>query len=487
MKVAAVAAGVWLALALAGCESGTTVPPEPTTSTSVTPTESVTPTPTATPTPTRANRAWQLPLGTPLTQPVFVDGVALVFTAVDTPCPQCSGVGSFPQLTLVAIAPATGNELWRRAATTSGVSAEEPLAVTPVGTRVAYFRPAGQTLGSARLVVADVHTGKDVATSPAQIFSTPIEACDALATRLCGTARSSVTVAAERYSFVVSTGRFGPAPDGQPPVGSRPVGPGGLIDLGERTPERVGVFLGDKLLWSMPVVAYFPEGTTTDAGWSFMLQDDHYIGTLHQTYPVDGEVDMGNVGTASFEAESGKIAWSAGGTSLNCLGQVVLPQGVPVRCHYKGDAVFTDGVGDFSQVVVTLEGFVPSSGKRTWEFELAPGAAFLRGIRIPAISGAASLLLRKGSEQLVLDLSTGEVSVPVDPAVYLCPSLTRFVTGRGTVAGDPTLQPCTSFRSRTLGVPEVATLTALDQAVETARGTIVVLSGPDGLTGYRLR
>jgi len=469
VRVTAAAAGVCAALALSACQGEDPGPAGPTTSQSTT--TSATPAPT--PIPTTLTRAWQLPL-TPLTQPVYVDGVALVLAA------------DGPELTLVAVDPADGTKLWSRPTTTSAVSAEEPLAVTPVGDDVAYYRPTAEGGASARLVIADVHTGEDLASSPVQFFSTPIEPCDAPATRLCGTSRPGLDAAAERFSFVISTGRFGPAPEGQPLVGSRPVGPAGLIDLGTRTPERVGVFRDDTLLWSMPVVAYFPEGTTTDAGWTFRLEDDHYLGSLRRTYPLDGVVEMGEVATASFEADTGKIAWSVRGTSLDCAGNVVLPEAVPVRCHYSGDAVFTDGVPDFSDVEVRLEGYVPSSGKRTWEFELGKGVAFLRGVRVPPLVGQASLLLGRGADQRVVDLTDGEEALPVLGATYLCPALTRFDTGRGIVAGDPTLQACTAYRSRTTGEPSVATLLSLDQAVDTPDGSMVVVAGPDGLTGYVL-
>ena len=469
MRVAAAAAGVCAALALSACQGEDPGSASPTTSQATT----TSATPTATPTPTAVTHAWQLPL-TPLTQPAFVDGVALVLAADGA------------DLTLVAVDPADGTRLWSRPTTTSAVSAEEPLAVTPVGDHVAYYRPTAEGGASARLVIADVHTGQDLASSPVRIFSTPIESCDEPATRLCGTSRPRLDAAAERFSFVISTGRFGPAPDGQPPVGSRPVGPGGLIDLGARTPERVGVFRDGTLLWSMPVVAYFPEGTTTDAGWTFRLEGDHYIGSLHQTHPVDGVVDTGDVATASFEADTGKIAWSVRGTSLDCAGNVVLPKGVPVRCHYSGDAVFTDGVPDFSDVEVRLEGYVPSIGKRTWEFELGKGVAFLRGVRLPPLVGQASLLLGRGADQRVVDLTSGEATSPALGAIYLCPALTRFDTGRGIATGDPTLQACTAYRSRTTGEPSVATLQSLDQAVETPDGSMVVVAGPDRLTGYVL-
>ena len=463
------AAGCASLLLLVGCQDHT--PPNPPTSNS---TASTSPTPTAEPTPSVVQRAWTTPLS-PLTQPVYVDGAAVVLS---------SAAGA---LNIVAIDPVTGRKLWSRPATTSAVSAQEPLSVAVVGVDVAYFRPTKDASGGARLVVADVHTGKDLAVSPVEVFSTPIQPCDQPITRLCGTARPYLDTAALRYSFVVSTGRFGPAPGDQPPVESRPVGPGGLIDLGARTPERVGVFQDGQLLWSMPVVAYFPAGSTTDAGWHFMMYDDRYIGTLDQTFPVNGEVDMADVATASFEQDTGKIAWSVSGTSLDCRGMVVFPAAVPVRCHYGGHAVFTDGVPRYSDVEVKVEGFVPQTGKRTWEFDLGPGEAFLRGVRVPPLFGEASLLLGNGlAEQRIVDLRDGSESLAAPGMVFLCPTLTTYSSPRGDVSGDPLLRPCNSRLAPTGGTPSVATLGSLHQTMPVSGGSMVLVAGPDGLTGYRL-
>ena len=462
-RVAAACAGVLL---VAGCQDQTPPTPPPTPP----PTSaSVSVTPTGAPTPTVVTRSWRLPLA-PLTQPVYVHGVAVVLATIND------------ALAVVAVDPHTGDRLWSRPATTSAVSIEEPLVVAVVGDDVAYYRPASSGGSSARLVIADVHTGQDLVTSPVEVFSTPIEPCDDPVTRLCGTARPYLDTAATRYSFVISTGRFGPAPGDQPPVESRPVGPGGLIDLGNRAPERVGVFKGDRLLWSMPVVAYFPEGTTSDAGWTFTMSGERYIGTLEQPFPSDGEVDMANIATASFEAATGKIAWSVRGTSLDCLGTVVVPSDVSTRCRYSGDAVFTAGEPDFSDVNVTVEGFDPDNGKRTWEFELGKGVGLLRGVRVPALIGESSLLLGRGADQRVVDLRTGDQSLPTEGSTYLCPTLTTFQADRGELTGDPLFSPCTALRSRTTGEPSVATLSALHQTI----GALVVVAGPEGLTGYRL-
>jgi len=467
-----VAAGCASVLLLAGCQDQSPPNPPPSSSsvtTSPTPSE----TRTETPSPTVVQESWRLALK-PLTQPVYVDGVAVLLASVRE------------ALTIVAIDPVTGSKLWSRPATTSGVSAQEPLSVAVVGDDIAYFRPAGG-LTSARLVVADVHTGKDLATSPVEVFSTPIQPCDQPPTRLCGTARPYLDTAAARYSFVISTGRYGLATLDQPPVQSRPVGPGGLIDLGERSPERVGVFQDGRLLWSMPVVAYFPEGSTTDAGWHFMLDDDHYIGTLEQTFPPNGDVDMGDVATASFEQATGKIAWSVRGTSLDCRGTVVLPRDVPVRCHYGGHAVFIDGVSRFSDVDVTLEGFVLDTGKRTWEFDFGLAAPFLRGVQVPPLFGDASLLLGRGPvAQRIVDLRTGAESLPAPGTVFLCPHLTSYSSARGDVSGDPLFTPCNSRLAPVGGTPSVATLVSLHQTLPLARGAMVLVAGPAGVTGYRL-
>jgi len=102
---------------------------------------------------------------------------------------------------------------------------------------------------------------------------------------------------------------------------------------------------------------------------------------------------------------------------------------------------------------------------------------------VPALYGEASLLLGRGADQRVVDLRTGEQQRPPIGAVYLCPPLTQFDSDRGTVTGDPMLATCTALRSRSAGTPSPATLLGLRQNVDEH---LVVVAGPDGLTGYRL-
>jgi len=410
---------------------------------------------------TAVEEAWRLPLR-PLTQPVIADGTALLL-AVDK-----------GELYAVGVDPSTGHERWRDRATTSGVSPLEPLGVLPVSgddrTMVAFFRPTPHAGLSARLVFVDPRTGEDLRSSPIQDFETSPTLCDD-GTALCGNARPRLDSAAHGYRFDLATGVFTLPESSLPPAASRPVGPDGLIDLGARDPERVGVFDDGELLWSMPIVAYFPEPDTTDAGWTFDEYDDLYVGSLGQHVAAADPTDLGAVATTGFAADTGLIKWSVGGTTYACDGQVLVPAGVPFRCRWEGHLLPAAGKAKprYDDLKVTVEGFDPDDGKTTWQVPLGASVAFARGWQIPELVDGTTV--RFPVSKGVVDLETGERRTAA-PAGF-CPQLGRYAA----FTGSALLGRCRG------AMPSVAAVLGLGVPA----GDVRLVAAPDGLVAYRLR
>jgi len=445
------AAGLSLALLtlLSGCRAPAAEP------------ASSTPTASTSPEVRTVEQAWRLPLR-PLTQPVMADGTAVLLAA------------DHGDLYAVGVDPRTGHGRWRDRATTSGVSRLQPLGVLPVigddRTMVAFFRPTPHGGPSARLVLVDAGTGKDLRSTPIQDFESAPTLCDH-DSAVCGNARPRLDSVAHAYRFDLATGAFTMPESSLPPVASRPVGPDGLIDLGARDPERVGVFRDGKLLWSMPIVAYFPETDTTDAGWRFDEYDGLYVGSLGQHVAAGDPTDLGAVATTGFAAETGLIKWSVGGTTYACDGQMLVPVGVPFRCRWEGHLLPATAKlkARYDDLRVTVEGFDPDNGKTTWQLPLGANPAFARGWRIPELVDATRVRfpIAKG----VVDLTTGERRTSA-PAGF-CPELARYAD----FAGDGLLGRCRG------AMPSVSAVTGLGVPA----GDLRLVAAPDGLIAYRLK
>src|SRR5262249_33137063 len=96
---------------------------------------------------------------TPVTQPAAVGNHLLLYVA------------SKGTLRIAALDPRTGKTIWSRAATTSYITNGDLPFLTVIGKRVFYLRAAGSL---ARLVAADVATGRDIwATNPGAFSSWP--------------------------------------------------------------------------------------------------------------------------------------------------------------------------------------------------------------------------------------------------------------------------------------------------------------------------
>jgi outer membrane protein assembly factor BamB len=434
-----------------------------------------TPTSTGTPQVHTVEEAWRLPLR-PLTQPVIADGTAVLLAA------------DHGELYAVGVDPRTGHERWRDRATTSGVSRLQPLGVLAVSgddrTMVAFFRPTPHGGKSARLVLVDPQTGKDLRSTPIQDFESAPTLCagsDGASSdgdhdsALCGNSRPRLDSVAHGYRFDLATGAFTMPESSLPPVASRPVGPHGLIDLGARDPERVGVFRDGKLLFSMPIVAYFPETDTTDAGWRFDEYDDLYVGSLGQRVAAGDSTDLGAVATTGFASETGLIKWSVGGTTYACDGQMLVPAGVPFRCRWEGHLLPATAKfkARYDDLRVTVEGFDPDDGKTTWQVPLGADGPFARGWRIPELVDATTV--RFDVAKGVVDLTTGERRTSA-PAGF-CPQPARYADSTGTFTGDALLGRCRG------AMPSVAAVSGLG----VASGDVRLVAAPDGLVAYRLK
>ncbi|HET9655434.1 MAG TPA: PQQ-binding-like beta-propeller repeat protein [Kineosporiaceae bacterium] len=397
---------------LAGCTSGSAPMPLPTATTAA---------------PGEVPQLWERRDLSPIGQPVSAAGTAVAY------------VESKDHLYVVALDPQTGRSLWQQEISLSaippGVVTEPVLA----GDRVAYLRPAPGGGVLARVVLADVRTGRDVAAGPDGQFSAPPFPCpgstDVCVSYSAGDGRWGL------YRLQAATGRFVAE---LPAAGLvRQVGPEGLVNLsGGRDPETLARVRDGRTVWRLAVADAFGAGFSVEAGWQWtrFAAGRIYVGSAvrppAQT-PAGRATDLATgLATVGIDETTGKVLWREVGTWSTCLtalrwasdpGQAQLP----VRCRYRGTQVarYVPARGrvvtTYQGLDVTVEGFDLATGRTTWSLPVGADHGFLGEGDAPTRVGPTTALVQTSAGPVVLDLARGSRS-PAAPAAYWCPRYRNF-------------------------------------------------------------
>ena len=204
--------------------------------------------------------------------------------------------------------------------------------------------------------------------------------------------------------------------------------------------------------------------------------------------------DIGVLRLVAFDGTDGRVAWSRKGAEHSCLGiDTDMPR---VRCAFKGVVTYS-AAADVTKVrggAATVEGFDPETGKTTWSVSVAANAvADLIGDRDQRVARGATALVETEQGPRVVDLATGETSVPGDDEVFVCASestsfvyaMPYFIDDQPVTQrhGGPLYQPCTAD-----GADAPAyTAAALTDAGEPAAKGRAVLASSEGLLGFKVQ
>jgi hypothetical protein len=423
----------------------------------------------------------------PIDQPKAVGSVAV-------------GAVTGPSRTLfvVGIDPTTGAKLWQQPLTPSRLTPGVQVDITKVGDdKVAYLRPTTE-MHFAELVVADARTGRDLLRSPEGIFTSPAEVCPD-GRDVCTGWAPDPSDSRNQYRLVIATGEFRPEHDGAP-LNARTLHRVGLLDLGDRPGNTLGLMRDGKLLWTTPASAAFPAGFSSDHGWAWHLFADRHVlvGSLYGAPTISGEKvvhDLASIAaTAGLAEATGEVLWRDRGSSFQCPLSRHGNSKYPVRCRFAGIATHqVGGGGSFEGLDVTIEGFDVTTGATTWSVPVGAAEALVGGGTRPAVAGPTHAALQGPAGPIVLDYATGRVTAPAPDATFWCmtqveydfaqPYPSRSGQMRHKRAGGVLATIC-DRRGYTATEPPSVDATA---AIGASIGAHAVVATGDGYVGFQAR
>lgn len=381
-----------------------------------------------------ATASWELKLE-PISQPVILDGVALVYAT--------SSVG----LSAHAISVATGKQLWERlihpGIAATGVELTPALSKSPAGKNVAVFlQPApipAPSLGYiwwTAPVAVDLQTGKDVYQGPPALISSRPAACDN-SEDMCFTTYDPVSKKSALQHVNLTDGTVTSGADDAPLTGVFRLVGEDLYAQYNGDSETLARVAGGKVLWSAEVSSMFGPDATTQEGWTFNYSDDLdlYIGSVGYNCDQNNDpskpatdsytVDLTQSKTVGFSASSGKVLWSADGSETFCasgLGNSATKlaggNGLPVRCEFSRGAVQLPD-RKFIDVHASVVGFDPLTGKAKWaskSIELTGRNSLL----VPIYSRGDLALVGTARGIRLISTSDGSSRATSEGEVFLC-------------------------------------------------------------------
>jgi hypothetical protein len=420
----------------------------------------------------QAPAGWQRTDLRPVTQPALAGGLFVLYA---------SAPGG---LELIAVDPATGRTVWSHPASPAGTTQGVAPVVALTGPGIVFLAPATGTLG--RLTDVDVRTGAVVWQSEPRPFTTWPGACPDDPSAVCLSYQSNVVDSGAELRFDAATGRPLPftriAGDGVRELGT------GLLDPGDRFPDRLAAIRGGSIAWNRPADRIFGHSVSSDNGWNFDRYADIglYVGWLGpDPDAVSGQklvTHLANNETVGFRIADGSVVWRARGAyacfTLPCPGVPEAggfagpdPNGsgasIGVRLVQRGttrEGIFDESFAFSRDAGVTIQGFVPATGRALWGFDAGRDIDLL-DFTAPPRTGLSTIVVPNPRGRLrELDVATG-ARRPIDATTPAwCRRFTTFRApaddGFGDIAtddfaGQEGLVPCRAGDARRLPTPAV--------------------------------
>jgi hypothetical protein len=347
----------------------------------------------------------------PVGQPIAIGDVVVGIVAEDL------------KAFVVGIDPVSGKTLWRDAMTHSAIARGEPISILKVGDdKVAYLRLTHKDSNLGNLVVVEARSGKELASAPTGRFPSPPIVCAngkdvcAISTLFYGSK--------QQYRLDLSSGQY-IAENKLLPPGARFLSATGLVDLGDRPGNTLGLLRNGAVHWLTRVSAAFPSGYSSDYGWHWTEYPNLHVlvGTVGRNNPTaNGKYtvyDLGEVAMAGLSERTGEVLWRDTGSQLDCH---LSTHDYPVRCRTRGKSWFhTDRwTVHLADLDVTVEGFDPETGKAMWALPMGATEELEDLMRHPAIAGPGQVVVHGRNGPVVLDYAAGTLRVPERGTTYWC-------------------------------------------------------------------
>ncbi|MFI1990550.1 hypothetical protein [Actinoplanes sp. NPDC020271] len=402
----------------------------------------------------------------------------------------------------VGIDPVTGREIWRQEASPSQVTPGVEVAPVAIGDKVAYFRPNSEHGQLARLVIADPRTGNDLQVSGPQLFLSSPEPCSGNVD-VCVLSHEKTDDEVKPHKFSPATGKY-VAVTSKMPQDARTIGTAGLLGFDGRNPEEIGLLRDGRIRWTTKLGDAFPEGFSTDWGWSWLLygKEKVYAGSVYgkpaEPYDQRRTEDLStNRAMAAVSEDDGSVLWRDTGSVIGCNGIYGTDEDktyFPVRCRYRGSetidpdqkATFT-----FAGLEVTMEGFEVQTGRTTWSVPLGAAENLETFAKPFPVTGTNEIVVTPGNDiPLVIDADSGKSRTAAADATFWCLSsykydyIEPFTNRLGDTIhlriGGNQATTCSATGNPATGTPSAAATSAVGAHI----GPYVVMATDTGFTGY---
>ncbi|MFN8075134.1 MAG: hypothetical protein U0Q15_06890 [Kineosporiaceae bacterium] len=457
-------------------------------------------------------KAWSIK-GTPLGQPTVNSGVAVALLV---------GTSGIPEIRAIDVR--TGETLWSDTVSASaaprGVSINVPVIETGNGALAAvYTAPADTKDEHVHVVVADLRTGRQLHRTKAMYVTGFPRPCDD-GKNVCFVGSYWGLGSAQRMRLLLTDdekdglGREMKAGETDAvyafPAGGRELG-SGVVDVGQRNPEKVALLRGEALAWTLPVDEVFAPGSSSDGGWSVVRDEKLRTSVISLgPAPFQGTRRIDTLLSTTAVDDRGKVLWRRPGEGAWCLdqesGSPLGPprSGVTFLCRGQGTISHHaegDGTGSGYEVTgTTLAAVDISTGRNVWSASL-PGLDLLgagsaqSSTVVAAGEGTSAMFVNvRDRKSVVIDLSSGATRAPGKGETFYCRKNVRYgdPASREERSGGKVLVACTSENAPDLfgtdwdELPSPSSRALLDRVADPVDGTWVIAE-PQSLVGYRLK
>jgi hypothetical protein len=418
----------------------------------------------------QAPAGWQRTDLRPMTQPALAGGLLVMYARARD------------GLELIAVDPGTGRTVWSQPASPADTTQGVGPVVGLNGSGIVFLAPAAGTLG--RLTDVDVRTGAVIWQSAPRPFTTWPGGCPDDPTAVCISFESDFVDSGAELRFDAATGRPLPsarlAGDGVREIGT------GLLDPGDRFPDRLAATRGASIAWNRSADRIFGHSVSSDNGWNFGRYPDIglYVGSLGANPDTIRDrklvTHLANNETVGFRIADGRVAWRARGAfacvTFPCPG---IPEAggfaatdanlsgasIGIRLVERGttsEGLLDDSFTFSRDAGVTIQGFVPATGRALWGFDAGRDTDLL-DFTPPPRTGLSTIVVPTARGSLrELDVATGARHPIAAATAAWCRRATTFRApvddGLGDVlpddfAGQEALVPCRAGDSRRLPTP----------------------------------
>ncbi|MDI2035730.1 PQQ-binding-like beta-propeller repeat protein [Paenarthrobacter nitroguajacolicus] len=448
-----------------------------------------------------ATAAWEVTLD-PIGQPVVADGVALVYTK------GSAGVEAH------ALSVATGKELWTQPVhpgyDAPGNSLEPAVTRTASGSSAAIFLQAAEAPADIDTdvvwwtspVAFDLSTGKELYRGRPELVSTRPFACDDLFD-MCFIAFDEEAKSVEHWVDLETGEESGGADINELTGVFQPVGKE-LYAVEENGVEKLAHVSYGEVLWQIELEKVFGKGASTDLGWQFTYSEklDLYVGSvgINPTGVDPGKFTGQSLSlnlrestkTVGFRASSGRVLWTADGSTLECSRTMGLEDtkmgagtALPVRCEYM-DGYIEFPAGKYRGVRSKAVGYDPLTGDAVWESKPAYVYSWDEYGIIPSASHGEFLIAGTFFDSSLTDTHTGKPRGAGFDDGFICWKNATYTVppngpykdepGGEIAAGAQTAFPCLKGGGATLdftyGALTDVTTTDQDMAVISLEGKV---------------